>query len=231
MGVIKDGKVSGFLPSTEAFAVHYPGYPSSFSRAVETLGGTEGIQKARSQQSNRLELHFRPEDPYSHPAFGDLRPCNNLLLKISKNKSAGGRSGEDRSILCDRTQTSEPKSGSLASTEGIEVQRLENNEQTNLCADIVTSIPEAYHFDGMVDYQHVLPVHADAARRKKRNWTELEEAHAEKDSLMNPDGDMVMMLVPPLFAPKDVPENLVLRQSAIACSKKSQEGVVQPDWE
>ncbi|GMP28711.1 hypothetical protein CsSME_00004145 [Camellia sinensis var. sinensis] len=30
--------------------------------------------QARSLQSNKLELHFRPEDPYSHPAFGELQP-------------------------------------------------------------------------------------------------------------------------------------------------------------
>lgn len=45
MGVIKDGSISGVLPSTKLFAVHYPGYPSSIERAVETLGGTEGIEK------------------------------------------------------------------------------------------------------------------------------------------------------------------------------------------
>lgn len=46
MGVIKkDGRVSGFVPSKEAFAVNYPGYPSSISRAVETLGGLEAIHK------------------------------------------------------------------------------------------------------------------------------------------------------------------------------------------
>lgn len=43
MGVIKEGKVSGTLPCNEVFAVHYPGHPSSTSRAIETLGGTEGI--------------------------------------------------------------------------------------------------------------------------------------------------------------------------------------------
>lgn len=45
MGIIKDGTISGNFPSTEAFAVHYPGYPSSTTRALETLGGTEGILK------------------------------------------------------------------------------------------------------------------------------------------------------------------------------------------
>lgn len=46
MGLIEDGSVSGVLPSSsEAFIVHYPGYPSSTERAVETLGGTPGILK------------------------------------------------------------------------------------------------------------------------------------------------------------------------------------------
>lgn len=31
--------------------------------------------------------------------------------------------------------------------------------------------------EGMADYQHVVPVHADVARRKKRNWAEVEEPH------------------------------------------------------
>ncbi|XP_028115124.1 DEAD-box ATP-dependent RNA helicase 52C-like isoform X2 [Camellia sinensis] len=34
------------------------------------------VQMARSLQSNKLGLHFCPEDPYSHPAFGELQPCN-----------------------------------------------------------------------------------------------------------------------------------------------------------
>lgn len=46
MGVVKDGSTTtGFLPSSEVFAIHYPGYPSSMSRAIETLGGTQGIRK------------------------------------------------------------------------------------------------------------------------------------------------------------------------------------------
>lgn len=120
MGVIKDGKVSGIIPSKEAFAVHYPGYPSSTSRAIQTLGGTQSILKARttSPQStpinNKLELYFRPEDPYSHPITGDLRSSNALLLKISKNKQS-----------TPQTQ-----------------------DQPQLHADIVARVPEAYHFEG-----------------------------------------------------------------------------------
>lgn len=45
MGVIEEGTVSGCIPSNEAFAVHYPAYPSSMARAIETLGGTQALRK------------------------------------------------------------------------------------------------------------------------------------------------------------------------------------------
>ncbi|KAF8391825.1 hypothetical protein HHK36_022163 [Tetracentron sinense] len=225
MGFLKDGTVSGVLPDTEAFAVHYPGYPSSSSRAVETLGGPEAILKARSLQSNCLELHFRPEDPYSHPAFGELRPCNSLLLKISKNIC---REDQDSVISksiskCASTDMSNsdpipcyPESVEIGQQRNLhesgtpianETQLHEEAVPTNLSADIVARVSEAYHFNGMVDYQHVLAVHADVAR-KKRHWTEM-EPHFDKGGLMDIDQEDLMILVPPLFSPKDMPEKLV----------------------
>ncbi|KAH9669425.1 transcription factor IIIC subunit 5 [Citrus sinensis] len=187
MGVIKDGKVSGNLPSNEVFAVHYPGYSSSTSRAIQTLGGSEAILKARSSKSNKLELRFRPEDPYSHPAFGEVRPCNNLLLKMSKKKTSQPCDGQspklsnqtfkhplhDAADVGNVPEIHQLESDSVVSRKEAEKQKSE--DQVNLFADIVARVSEAYHFDGMADYQHVVAVHADVARRKKRNWTEVEE--------------------------------------------------------
>lgn len=56
MGLITGGRISGFLPDLEAFSVHYPGYPSSTSRAIETLGGTEGILKV-GYSANPFKSH------------------------------------------------------------------------------------------------------------------------------------------------------------------------------
>ncbi|XP_062170163.1 uncharacterized protein LOC133875905 [Alnus glutinosa] len=194
MGEIESGTISGVLPSMEAFVVHYPGYPSSTTRAVETLGGIEGIVKAHSSHSNKLELRFRPDDPYSHPAFGELRPCNDLLLKISKKMSSG--------------------------------------DDGHICADIVARVSEGYHFEGMADYQHVVAVHADAAKQRKkgkRQWGEIEDPHFEKGGLMDVDQEDVMILLPPLFSPKDVPENLVLRPPPTLNSKTKQDEVAQQE--
>ncbi|KAK7406886.1 hypothetical protein VNO78_08521 [Psophocarpus tetragonolobus] len=218
MGVIKDGTISGVVPDPpQGFLVHYPAYPSSISRAVDTLGGISGILKARSSQSNKLELRFRPEDPYSHPAFGELRPTNTLLLKISKRKPP--------SVL----DAEAPSSSGVKNGEAENQPESECNPEGTLCADIIARVPEAYIFDGMADYQYVIPVHADVARRKKRNWSQLEELHFDKGGFMDLDQEDVMIIVPPIFAPKDVPENLVLRPApaTVLSSKKKQEEVVQ----
>lgn len=100
----------------------------------------------------------------------------------------------------------------------------------------------------MVDYQHVIGVHADVSRRNKRKWMVVEEPcfskslllpvsndwiiktnlellsiiiiiitfllmllliFQEKGGFMDGDQEDVMILVPPLFSPKDVPETLV----------------------
>ncbi|XVF12713.1 hypothetical protein REPUB_Repub08aG0143100 [Reevesia pubescens] len=80
---------------------------------------------------------------------------------------------------------------------------------------------------GMVDYQHVVAVHADAARKRERNWAEAEEPPFEKRGFMDVDQKEVIMILPPLFSPKDMLENIVFRPSTILSSKKKQEGVVQ----
>jgi general transcription factor 3C polypeptide 5 (transcription factor C subunit 1) len=84
MGRVENGTIKGTLPDRVAFAVDYPGYPTSVERALQTLGGEEGISKGRTSESNFLELKFRPEDPFAHPAFGELRHTSDLVLRLSK---------------------------------------------------------------------------------------------------------------------------------------------------
>jgi len=91
--------------------------------------------------------------------------------------------------------------------------------------------------EGMADYQYVVPVHADVAKRKKRNWSEPEETHLgdffiffsmfevclkemsvsdlclysliAKSGRIDVDHEDIMIIVPPIFAPKDMPEDLL----------------------
>lgn len=119
--------------------------------------------QARSSQHNKLELRFRPEDPYSHPAFGELYHCNSFLLKISKKgvgetSSALDMENTSKSLYAasnhQELETSFPES---VETEHI-VQLRSDSEtvksqaseevQGNLCADIVAQVSESYHFNG-----------------------------------------------------------------------------------
>ncbi|GAA0159013.1 general transcription factor [Lithospermum erythrorhizon] len=248
MGVIKNGSISGTLPNNNGvFAVYYPAYPSSMERAIESLGGVEGISKARSTNSNKLELRFRPEDPYSHPAIGERKNCNKFLLRLSKinknsvhdvessgsvlrSSSAVLHTSEQRDHFPDQTEKyfAVTKTNSGSPTEA-EADTAEHCEQL-ICADIISRVPEAYYFNGMVDYQHVLPVHADVARRKKRNWEEV-EPQLEKDAFIDVDNENLMILLPQFFSLKDTPEKVVLKPSVDPSSKKKEESVVKDRWE
>lgn len=249
MGVVEDGSVSGVIPDTTYFAVNYPGYPSSISRAIETLGGTDGIAKARSSDTNYIELRFRPEDPYSHPAFGELRHSNYLLLRISKSKnrqdtSAPGSkttfsSCETNGMSIDGgadtptlgSETFVPESSKKQATleiEEMESSQIEMPTSEELRADLVARVDHAYTFDGMVDYQYVLAAHADSARKKKKKRI---DPRFDKGSLIDIEQDDLMMLIPPLFSLKDIPEQLVLRPSNIVKAKQKQEKIMQQQWE
>lgn len=204
MGKLKDNTISGLLPTAQIFAIHYPGYPSSKRRAIESLGGSQSILKVRGLQSNKLELRFRPEDPYSHPTYGELRPCSCFLLKICHSKSD--------------------------TIEGImKVEKeVPREDEINLDFEMVARVPEAYHFEGMVDYQHVVAIHADAIRRKRGNWAEMLKPCLGKGNTVDVDKEDTMILVPPLFAIKDVPENLVLKTPALYIPRKKSETVHNP---
>ena len=112
--------------------------------------------QARSLQSNKLELHFRPEDPYSHPAFGELHPCNSFLLRISKKIGRNGQSAEDNRISkclseddIHLSQKSCPESVRTDQVDECEsASQLPEEVQEDLSADIVTRISEAYQFNG-----------------------------------------------------------------------------------
>nr|BAF00928.1 hypothetical protein [Arabidopsis thaliana] len=209
MGIIEEGTISGTLPSKEAFVVHFPGYPSSISRAIETLGGIQGITQARESISNKLELRFRPEDPYAHPALGEQRPCSGFLLRISKQDI---KKPESQSVL--------DTSRDVCLEEASPV----------LCADIVARLSESFHFDGMADYQHVIPIHADIAQQKKRKWMDVDPLTGKSDLMGLADED-VMMLLPQFFAPKDIPDNVALKPPATSGPKKKDDVATQNFYE
>ncbi|GAB2217952.1 hypothetical protein Droror1_Dr00001166 [Drosera rotundifolia] len=228
MGVIEDGSISGRIPSSEAFVIHYPAYPSSISRAVDTLGGDDAVTKARNSKSKELELRFRPEDPYSHPTFGRLYHCNNLLLRICR-KPSGNNPKEDRHTdKPNHYEDSSSKSGEPSSIQ--EFTTSNDDMQICLTADVIARVKESYEFKGMADYQHILPSQGDVIHRKKKRRT-IAEGPKEKEDLAPVSNEEIMALLPLLFSPKDLPQTVALRPSPMLSSMKKQEAVVTHRWE
>lgn len=192
MGVIENGTIAGVVPEKTVFAVNYPGYPTSIARAVETLGGEDAISKARSSESNYLELRFRPEDAFAHPIFGELHGLSGLLLQVSRMQEA-------------------------------------KNASQGLRAEVIAKVDQSYDFSGMADYQYVAPVHAKLLRNKKR--TRFGHLQSEQGGLPDMEQEEMMILPPPLFSVKDMPEDLVLRPSEISRASQRQASLAEQPWE
>ncbi|PIA28218.1 hypothetical protein AQUCO_07200099v1 [Aquilegia coerulea] len=226
MGVVKDGTVSGILPENVGFAVHYPGYPSSTSRAIATLGGSEGILKTRSKINGDQDVVLSkrvPECSLTNQESSESKNC----LPENVNNPHESTVPDDALDAVKKDNQPRIEEAELVELSADIVARVSEE----LSADIVARVSEAYHFNGMVDYQHVVAVHAQAGKNKnkKRDRAEV-EPYSEKGP-MDIDQEDVMILVPPLFSPKDVPEKIVLKPSATINSKKKLEAIVEQRWE
>ena len=86
------------LPSKQLILVDFPGYVKDMDniytppeKALATFGGGEGLGKALSVPGTMLPLNFRPDEPLSHPIFGDYNMTNGLVLKVKTSKRNPGK--------------------------------------------------------------------------------------------------------------------------------------------
>ncbi|XP_064458696.1 general transcription factor 3C polypeptide 5-like [Ornithodoros turicata] len=67
--------------------VEYPAIVKNVDKMLESLGGIGEVSKTYSDPTRRLEVKFRPDDPYSKSAYANRYQTSCLLLKVKKNKS------------------------------------------------------------------------------------------------------------------------------------------------
>ncbi|KAF3702269.1 General transcription factor 3C polypeptide 5 [Channa argus] len=72
---LKDGKL---------VCVEYPAVVRSVDTMLETLGGEETVSKTFAHPNRRLEMRFRPQDPFCHSLYGNRFSSSNLLLKVRR---------------------------------------------------------------------------------------------------------------------------------------------------
>uniref|UniRef100_A0A3B4GS77 General transcription factor IIIC subunit 5 n=1 Tax=Pundamilia nyererei TaxID=303518 RepID=A0A3B4GS77_9CICH len=72
------------LQDKKLVCVEYPGVFSSADRMLATLGGEPKVTKTYSNPSKRLELRYRPQDPFCHSLYGNRVSSGNLLLRVRR---------------------------------------------------------------------------------------------------------------------------------------------------
>ncbi|KAM6984836.1 general transcription factor 3C polypeptide 5 [Aplochiton taeniatus] len=77
------------LPDCKFVCVEYPAVVSNVDRMLESVGGEKGVSKTYADSSRRLELRFRPQDPFCHSLCGNRFPSTNLLLRVRRRVRKG----------------------------------------------------------------------------------------------------------------------------------------------
>ncbi|XP_061655073.1 general transcription factor 3C polypeptide 5 [Phyllopteryx taeniolatus] len=72
------------LRDNKLVCVEYPGLVSSVDKMLETLGGEKTLSETFSHPNLRLELRFRPQDPFCHSLCGNRFSSSNLLLRVKR---------------------------------------------------------------------------------------------------------------------------------------------------
>ena len=74
------------LNTKSLICIEYPGIVKNVDRMLDTLGGLDKLISVCANTSLRLQLRFRPNDPFSHCAMADKLQLNNLLARSIKKK-------------------------------------------------------------------------------------------------------------------------------------------------
>jgi len=65
-------------------SIEYPGLVENEDEAIKTMGGILAMSTAHCQPNRKIELRFRPKDPFCKPAYGERLQTSNLLIKVVK---------------------------------------------------------------------------------------------------------------------------------------------------
>ncbi|XP_040013848.1 general transcription factor 3C polypeptide 5 [Xiphias gladius] len=72
------------LRDNKLVCVEYPAVVSNVAKMLETLGGEQAVSKTFAHPNRRLELRYRPQDPFCHSLCGNRFPSSNLLLRVRR---------------------------------------------------------------------------------------------------------------------------------------------------
>lgn len=72
------------LRGKKLVCVEYPALVQNLDRVLESLGGEQTVSKTYDNPNRRLEMRFRPQDPFCHCLCANRFDSSNLLLKVRR---------------------------------------------------------------------------------------------------------------------------------------------------
>ncbi|KAK1155886.1 general transcription factor 3C polypeptide 5-like isoform X1 [Acipenser oxyrinchus oxyrinchus] len=153
-------------------------------KMLETLGGEEGMSRTYADPSKRLELYFRPRDPYCHPVCGNRFPSTSMLLRV-------------------RRRVPKPRGQGVAA-----LPAGDTAQQSQIDMEILGVICTTYKFQGLADFQY-LAVHTEAEGTQSSMYNKILLQRPEKKEFF--DQEMPLYIPPPIFSRLDNPVDYFYR--------------------
>ncbi|XP_045702330.1 general transcription factor 3C polypeptide 5 isoform X1 [Phyllostomus hastatus] len=135
--------------------VEYPGLVRDVSKMLQTLGGEEGVSRIYADPTKRLELYFRPKDPYCHPVCANRFGTSSLLLRVRRKA---------------RRQEGVPGP--------------EAHPAVTFDVETVGIVSTVYKFQGMSDFQY-LAVHTEEGGRHMSMYDRVLMLRPEKEAFFH----------------------------------------------
>uniref|UniRef100_A0A8D0HJE2 General transcription factor 3C polypeptide 5 n=1 Tax=Sphenodon punctatus TaxID=8508 RepID=A0A8D0HJE2_SPHPU len=132
-------------------SVEYPGLVQNVDKMLQTLGGEEGVSRIYAEPGKRLELYFRPKDPYCHPVCANRFPTSSMLLMV-------------------RRKTRRKLSEAGGDTE----------EEVKFEMEVLGIVTTVYKFQGMSDFQY-LAMHSGPESKQTSMYNKVVMTKPEKE--------------------------------------------------
>lgn len=76
-------------------SIEYPGRVINDENAFRTMGGLTEMSVVHATENRKIELRFRPDDPYCKCTHGEQQSTSNLLMKVIKKIRRNKRTNEE----------------------------------------------------------------------------------------------------------------------------------------
>ncbi|XP_072422108.1 general transcription factor 3C polypeptide 5 [Chiloscyllium punctatum] len=171
-----------FDPDKRLVCAEYPGAVRDPRKMLDTLGGEEGVSRTYADPSRRLELHFRPNDPYCHPVCANRFPSTSMLLRVKRMQ---------RKLRAGASPLGERK-----------------GEEVKYEMEILGLIGTTYKFQGMSDFQFLV-MHTTASGSQVSMYDKVILHKPEHREFF--DQELPLYIPPPIFSRVDNPVDYYYR--------------------